>query len=137
MTHVIENHEIFTLILMAVFYGLTEGLGDTIAHSADYVTHGWKNKWRIDRWGHPVQSQYHTGGILKTIYYHLFNIKYVERFFMSSWMLVAFTDRWHLFNWFRRWAVYLTVCSLTSWWWGLLILPVARGIAFKFFYRNH
>ena len=109
----------FLIFVLAIIYLLFNELED------ESIKSNWKgyrpflnanisstNKWKLDNEGNKIISE------TKHWYYFSFNPKYIERFYLSSTVLVFVTDGEHLFQFIKNIAI-LAGFFLIGWQYGL------------------
>ncbi|MFM9983849.1 MAG: hypothetical protein ACKVOK_01365 [Flavobacteriales bacterium] len=115
--------------------GILKGIADRIQTDPNYRVYDGKNKWQQDEHGNIVRFDEGMGHWYYLGIYMTEN-NFVERSFMSSTVLVAFTDRWHKVNWFRHRVediqMTVIVCLIFGWWvwWTAFLWWIPRGIGF-------
>ena len=72
----------------------------------------WRNKWKLNKVGNIIINE------TRHWYYFSFNPKYIERFYLSSTVLVFITDGEHLFQFIKNIAI-LAGFFVIGWQYGL------------------
>lgn len=114
-------------IILCTIAGIGEAIMDTLAHHFERSTfsnfnrdfwdpvHSGKNKWKN---GDRTQG---------------------ERFYLSSTLLVGFTEAWHLFKMIRTNSLFIGIGILVGsvgFWWGMPISLIVFKLAFTAFYNG-
>lgn len=108
-------------ILFLVIAGISEAIMDTLAHHFEESIFSQLNP----NYWNPVLSggnKWLDGDKTKG-----------ERFFMSSTLLVGFTEGWHLFKMIRTLSIFIGFTFLIGW--GSLFLMIAFKFTFTIFYK--
>ena len=142
MTDILQICTVLLLCLLAMcLNGLFKGIADRIQTDPNYRVYNGKNKWKQDKEGNILRfadgkGHWYYFGIYKT------ENNFVERSFLSSTVLVAFTDRWHKVNWFRHriediQVTLIVILILGAWWWWTAFLWwIPRGYGFLVGHRK-
>lgn len=113
-----------TIIFLCLYFaGLCEAAMDTLAHHYEQSifknmnpnywnpTISGKNKWK--------NGDRNQG----------------ERFFLSSTLLVGFTEGWHLFKMGRTLLLFASIAALSNWIIALLMMGLFKGV-FTLYYKT-
>jgi len=113
-------------VLLCLFAGVSEAAMDALSHRFEESVFASLNK---DYWN-PVYS---GGNKWKNG-----DRNQGERFFLSSTLLVGFTEAWHLFKMIRTNSLFLgigIIMQITGFWWGLCISMITFKGIFTIFYK--
>lgn len=114
----------FTLIFICLYFaGLCEAAMDALAH---YYEQSIFKKLNPNYWN-PVVS-----GVNK---WKNGDRTQGERFFLSSTLLVGFTEGWHLFKMGRTLLLFSAIAVITGWFIALLMMCVFKG-SFTLYYKT-
>lgn len=121
--------------IFLVFAGVTKGFLDYYADSG-IKEKEWKNKYKVTIHGDLVKTE----DVNHWWYLGMYKPKYAEKFPLSTTLLVAFTDKWHLAQLIMLRFFYLAVsvgisnsllCTLFL---SFILFPMVIGVFFDFTY---
>ena len=95
----------------------------------------WKNKYAWDENGELIPVTDDNVGCTLRWYYSLFNLQYIERFFLSATMFVFITDGMHLMQFFFKNLMILSIAVLLDpclYW--FVIYYLAWAVVWNLFY---